>query len=55
MQHATSSPHPGNGHAHCGLPAQFHTLANGLQVVVLEDHSAPVRGAANLGAVWQCG
>ena len=32
----------GNGVAEQGLPTEVYTLANGLHVVLLEDHSAPV-------------
>ena len=42
MQTQMISPHTGSGLAERGLQAQLHTLANGLQVVLLEDHSAPV-------------
>lgn len=42
MQTQIASPHTGSNLANHGLQAQLHTLPNGLQVVLLEDHSAPV-------------
>ncbi|MEE8303606.1 MAG: pitrilysin family protein, partial [Candidatus Tectomicrobia bacterium] len=42
MQTQTASSRGANGSVDNGFQAQLHTLANGLQVVLLEDHSAPV-------------
>jgi zinc protease len=41
MQNPTVS-RAGSSRVHHGPQAQFHTLTNGLQVALLEDHSAPV-------------
>lgn len=38
----TAPPRPSSSQEDRGLPAESHTLANGLQVILLEDHSAPV-------------
>lgn len=42
MQTQTAPRDAGRHLAENGLQAQLHTLSNGLQVVLLEDHSAPV-------------
>lgn len=42
MARGTSSFLPGSTHEHYGPQAVVHTLSNGLRLVLLEDHSAPV-------------
>lgn len=42
MQTQTTLPCGANERAEVGFEAQLHRLGNGLQVVLLEDHSAPV-------------
>ena len=42
MAIATASSLPGSAREEYGPQAEVHTLSNGLQVVLLEDHSAPV-------------
>src|SRR5438105_261532 len=42
MAIATALSLPGNTREEYGPHAEVHTLSNGLQVVLLEDHSAPV-------------
>ncbi|MGQ4809857.1 hypothetical protein NKDENANG_03293 [Candidatus Entotheonellaceae bacterium PAL068K] len=42
MQTLPASHPPGTAQTDARLQAQLHTLSNGLQIVLLEDHSAPV-------------
>ena len=42
MAIATALSLPGNTRQEFGPHAEVHTLSNGLQVVLMEDHSAPV-------------
>jgi zinc protease len=42
MQTRKAPPFSGDHQTDRGLQAQLHTLSNGLRVVLLEDHSAPV-------------